>query len=133
MTPKRVALDLRSWLEGAALRWGLSDGHGVHGGDGEEGAPGGVSPVRDAEIDDAVVWACTTCGACAAACPVYVKHPPLLVELREYLVMMEGALPSEAQPALRNIETNYSPWGIGWVERENWAAGLDIQVAGDVA
>jgi hypothetical protein len=36
--------------------------------------------------------------------------------------MMEGAIPSEGQLALRNIETNYNPWGIGWADRAAWRA-----------
>ena len=35
--------------------------------------------------------------------------------------MMEGAIPSEGQLALRNIETNYNPWGIGWADRAAWS------------
>ena len=73
-------------------------------------------------IEHDVIWACTTCGACAQVCPVYIEHAPLLVELRQYLVMMEGAIPSEGQLALRNIETNYNPWGIGWADRAAWSA-----------
>jgi hypothetical protein len=37
-------------------------------------------------------------------------------------VMIEGAISSEGQLALRNIETNYNPWGIGWADRAAWSA-----------
>jgi len=131
LTPKRVALDLREWVEGFELRWGLAkraQSRVDDDGSDTEAAPPGI---READIDDDVIWACTTCGACAKACPVYIKHPPLLVELRQFLVMTEGAIPSEAQLALRNIETNYNPWGIGWAERESWAVNRGVSVASE--
>ena len=84
-------------------------------------------------IEHAVIWACTTCGACTQVCPVSIEHPPLLVELRQYLVMMESAIPSEGQLALRNIETNYNPWGIGWADRGAWLAAAEAMAAPDGA
>lgn len=118
LTPKQVVLDLREWLEDAQLSWrprpaaaaAETTGSGPDG-----GSASGPSPIAHN-----VIWACTTCGACANACPVRIEHAPLLVELRRFLVMMEGAVPSEGQLALRNIETNYNPWGIGWADRAAW-------------
>lgn len=120
LTPKQVILDLRQWLEDAQLSWSLqSSANGKDapsdGPDKDTAAPSGPSA-----IEHNVIWACTTCGACAQACPVSIEHAPLLVELRQFLVMMEGAIPSEGQLALRNIETNYNPWGIGWADRADW-------------
>ena len=124
LTPKQVVLDLRRWLEDAQLTWRLR----ARSKDAEPGTPGGRGQVGTeasgpSSIQHDVIWACTTCGACAQACPVYIEHAPLLVELRQFLVMMAGAIPSEGQLALRNIETNYNPWGIGWADRGAWAAG----------
>lgn len=119
LTPKQVVLDLRRWLEDAQL--------GYRFGAGKEAMQVDAPPAEPAPspIDHSVIWACTTCGACVQACPVSIEHPPLLVELRRYLVMMEGAIPPEGQLALRNIETNSNPWGIGWADRANWCAARD--------
>ncbi|MDI6893050.1 MAG: heterodisulfide reductase-related iron-sulfur binding cluster [Bacillota bacterium] len=117
LTPKQVVLDLRAELE-AGLQWWQRRA----GGSGQ--AAGRTIPGQVVEAD--VIWSCTTCGACQEHCPVYIDHPPLLVEMRRYLVMVEGDFPSEAQLALRNVETNYNPWGVGWAERGRWAEGLDV-------
>ena len=36
------------------------------------------------------VWACTTCGACVEACPVFIEHIEKVVELRRDRALMEG-------------------------------------------
>ena len=120
LTPKQVILDLRRWLEDAQLTLKL---RAAEKGDGaaSEGEPTAPASGPSSVAHD-VIWSCTTCGACAQVCPVYIEHAPLLVELRRYLVMIEGAIPSEGQLALRNIETNYNPWGIGWADRAAWSA-----------
>ena len=126
LTPKQVILDLRRWLEDAQLTLAA-----------QTGARRAMVPPRrpspptsasgPSSIAHDVIWSCTTCGACAQVCPVSIEHAPLLVELRRYLVMIEGAIPSEGQLALRNIETNYNPWGIGWADRAAWSAAGEGQ------
>ena len=120
LTPKQVILDLRQWLEDAQLTF--KPRPAVNG----DGAAAPAAPTASASgpssIAHDVIWSCTTCGACAQICPVCIEPAPLLVELRRYLVMIEGAIPAEGQLALRNIETNYNPWGIGWADRAAWSA-----------
>ncbi len=70
---------------------------------------------------------CTTCMACMQECPVLIRHVPLIVELRRNFVLEQGKMPEETQAMLRNIETNFNPWGIGWDQRGNWAAGMGVQ------
>jgi len=72
------------------------------------------------------LWSCTTCGACEQACPVFIEHIEKIVDLRRSLVMMQSSFPTEAQGALRNLETNHNPWQIPPTERAKWADGLDI-------
>ena len=76
---------------------------------------------------------CTTCMACMQECPVLIRHVPLIVELRRNFVLEQGKMPEETQAMLRNIETNYNPWGIGWDQRANWAAGLGVRTLSEVA
>lgn len=115
LTPKMAVLDLRRQLERGRLIW-------THKGLPADGQSEGAQALTSLPLQQDVVWACTTCGACMQACPVHIDHPPLLVQMRRYLVMMEGAVSSEGQLALRNIETNYNPWGFGWTERAEWAS-----------
>ncbi|HPQ81862.1 MAG TPA: (Fe-S)-binding protein, partial [bacterium] len=77
-------------------------------------------------IDPQALWDCTTCRACEEACPIFIEYVDKIVDMRRNLVLMKGDLPSEAQVALRNIETNSNPWGIGFASRGDWAAGLGV-------
>ncbi|HKZ89260.1 MAG TPA: (Fe-S)-binding protein [Thermoplasmata archaeon] len=73
------------------------------------------------------LWACTTCMACMQECPVSIRHVPFIVELRRNFAMELGKIPGEAMEMLRNLETNYNPWGVGWDQRARWADGLGIR------
>ncbi len=76
---------------------------------------------------------CTTCMACVQECPVSIRHVPLIVGLRRNFVMEQGKMPEETQAMLRNIETNYNPWGIGWDQRADWARGVGVRSLSEVA
>jgi len=78
-------------------------------------------------IDPQMIWDCTTCRACEEACPVAIEYVDKIVELRRNLVLMRGEFPAEAQTALRNMETNSNPWGMGHSTRGDWAKPLGIK------
>jgi Fe-S oxidoreductase len=77
------------------------------------------------------LWACTTCGACEAACPVLIDNIPRLVDLRRNQVLVEAAMPDEAARVFRNLETQGNPWGIGSNKRDEWCEGLGVPRAAD--
>jgi len=79
------------------------------------------------------LWDCTTCMACMQECPVSIRHVPFIVDLRRNLAMELGRIPEESQGMLRNVETNYNPWGIGWDQRARWAEGLGVKTMSEVA
>ncbi len=72
------------------------------------------------------IWACTSCQACQTSCPVWIQHVQLIVDMRRYLVLTEAKMSPEVQLAMRNMEKNSNPWGIGQHMRAEWAADLDI-------
>lgn len=72
------------------------------------------------------LWACTTCAACIWECPVYIEIVDNIVDMRRYLTMSEGNLPSGAASALTMIERTGNPWGYPLAERHDWAKGLDV-------
>ena len=131
---------------------GHADGHRGHGGEGETdpdtGSAGAFAqsslqlPAELIEqmpplvgdqggvIPDETVWACTTCGWCEQACPVFIEHLPRIVDMRRNLVLMESRFPEEAARVFKGMETQGNPWGMGSNRRAEWCADLEIPVAG---
>lgn len=72
------------------------------------------------------LWACTTCGACVAACPARVDIIDTIVDLRRHLALERGEFPAAAAHALHNIQRLGNPWGMDPADRLGWAAGLDV-------
>ncbi len=83
--------------------------------------------VRD-YISAEEIWACTTCNACARECPININHPELIVGLRRYLVMEEGAVPGELKSVFSNIENNGAPWQYSPEDRLLWAKDLEGKI-----
>jgi Fe-S oxidoreductase len=75
-------------------------------------------------VDDEVIWACVTCGACMQECPVNIEHVDHIVDMRRYLVQAESRFPAEAGALLRNLESSNNPWGQPQSQRAAWAKDL---------
>ena len=88
-------------------------------------------PLVPEVVDEEVLWACTTCGACMQECPVDIEHVDTIVDMRRNLVMAESRFPAEAGALLRNLETAGNPWGMPQARRADWAEGLDVRVVGE--
>ena len=73
-------------------------------------------------ISDETLWACTTCGACETACPVFIEHPLKIIQMRTHLVLAEGRMPAELARMFRGMESNQNPWGMGADKRGEWLA-----------
>lgn len=88
-----------------------------------------VEPAHDARslelISDVMseqeLWACTTCRNCEDQCPVGNEHVDKIIDMRRYLVLTRGELPTDAQRAMTNIERQGNPWGINRNDRHQWA------------
>jgi Fe-S oxidoreductase len=83
-------------------------------------------PIHGALIGADELWACTTCMACVEECPAFIDIVDTIVDLRRYLALAEGALPSTAPQSLQNIQRAGNPWGLPAGERLAWAEGLDV-------
>jgi Fe-S oxidoreductase len=78
-------------------------------------------------ISEDTIWACTTCGWCTTACPVFiVPAVDIIVEMRRHLVLEKAEFPREVQTAFRGMETNGNPWGMAAASRADWARGLPV-------
>ncbi|HTX19722.1 MAG TPA: (Fe-S)-binding protein [Bacteroidota bacterium] len=77
-------------------------------------------------ISEEELWACTTCMACVAECPVTIEHVDEIVDLRRGLVLSESRFPQELRATFDNLERNFTPWGFSHSTRADWAEGLDV-------
>lgn len=77
------------------------------------------------------VWACTTCGWCEQACPVFIENVPRLIDMRRYKVQVEADFPVEMQRVFEGVERQGNPWGLGQEKRDEWEGDLPLPKWGD--
>jgi Fe-S oxidoreductase len=84
-------------------------------------------PLIGGWISEDTIWACTTCGFCTWACPVFIiPAVDKITEMRRQLVLERAEFPKEMQTAFRGMETNGNPWGISASSRADWAKDLPV-------
>ncbi len=83
-------------------------------------------PIHGELIKPEELWACTTCMACVQECPAFIDIVDTIIDLRRYLTLSEGALPSTAPQSLQNMQRAGNPWGLPAAERLAWAEGLGV-------
>jgi Fe-S oxidoreductase len=107
MSPQDLVHGVRLMVIGAAS----GDGHGS---------------LVDAVGADAV-WACTTCGACMARCPVLNEHVPLVVQMRRHLIG-EGAVGQGVGDMLMGMTRYGNSFGQSPRSRPKWTRDLELEV-----
>jgi Fe-S oxidoreductase/nitrate reductase gamma subunit len=75
------------------------------------------------------IWACTTCGWCETACPVFIENVPRIIDMRRYQVQVQSDFPPEAQNVFKGMESQGNPWGLDQGSRAAWCADLDVPLA----
>ena len=121
LSPKKLMMDLRQ---------GALDSYNPH---------EGLNVLAMAgTIDDDVLWACTSCGACVDQCPVDIEHIDHVADLRRFKVLAESDFPSELTGLFKNMETKGNPWGRNASERRAWidearADGIEVPIIGEDA
>lgn len=105
LSPRKVMMDTRDRLEevGKNIDAGKEDDKDLH-----------------SYISAEELWACTTCNACAEACPVNINPVDIIVQMRQYLVMEKSAAPSELNNMFTNLENNGAPWQMSQMDKANW-------------
>ena len=87
---------------------------------------------KNVTIDSCVtgdeVWSCTTCMACVEACPVFVAPLDKIVDMRRYLTLGKGTLPSEAASMIRDLEIYGDVNGKGPSFRSDWAMNRGVRI-----
>ena len=118
LSPRKVMMDTRDRLEEV--------------GNGVDAAKKAVTPVEGrfedgkdlhSYISTEELWACTTCNACAEACPVNINPVDIIVQMRQYQVMEKSAAPSELNNMFTNLENNGAPWQFNQMDKANWVQG----------
>lgn len=87
-----------------------------------------TEPVKliDNVISPETLWACTSCGFCETACPVFIEQVPRLISMRQNQVLMEGEFPGELNKVFSGMERASNPWGIGYDKRADWAKDMNV-------
>ncbi len=111
-SPRRLLQDLRAEMQASLL------------------STNGSGPDRSLEesLPSELPWYCTTCGACAMTCPLYINPVSEVIDLRRYQTLTTGQIPKSVADTLRNIERQGNPWGMPPEDRLAWAEGLDVRV-----
>ena len=55
-----------------------------------QGRPAELPPIVPNILSPDTVWACTTCGWCETACPVFIENIPRLIDMRRYEAQVEA-------------------------------------------
>ena len=101
---------------------------------GDDGAEVEMPPLVASEggvLKPETIWACTTCGWCETACPVFIENIPRLIDMRRYKVQVEADFPPELQRVFEGIERQGNPWGIGQDKRAEWEGEIPLPKWGD--
>jgi Fe-S oxidoreductase/nitrate reductase gamma subunit len=130
LSPKSLMLDLREHLKRRTPEMCRAALQKIQG-NGQNAAeildnPQGEALIGDV-ISDEVLWACTTCGHCVENCPTLIEHVDNIVDMRRYLVQVEGRLPKELITVFKCMENMSNPWGVASNTRADWFESLGVQ------
>lgn len=75
-------------------------------------------------IKEEEIWACTTCGACEAECPIFIEYIDKIVDMRRYLVE-QGNMPQSLQKPLQQIKKKGNAYGGTKAKRGAWAKDIE--------
>ncbi len=78
------------------------------------------------------LWACTTCGACTQECPMMIDPMDAVIDLRRFLTLERGQIPTAAANCLEALRATDNPGGKAQSARLDWAAGLQMRRFRDV-
>ncbi len=75
-------------------------------------------------ITEKEIWACTTCGACEAECPILIEYIDKIVDMRRGL-LDQGLLPSSLQKPMQQIKKKGNAYGGNKSKRAAWTNELE--------
>ena len=128
LSHKGVNLALRAYLwshEKALVEAAKAKKAGAAEGTEGEATPSTARLVGELLTED-TLWACTTCGWCEEACPVFIENIPRLIDMRRFQVQVEANFPVELQRVFEGMERQGNPWGLGQELRDEWEGELAL-------
>jgi Fe-S oxidoreductase len=75
------------------------------------------------------LWACTTCGACVEACPMFIEHVDAIVDLRRSVTLERGETPKVSE-WIEQLSAWEQAAGRPLPERLTWASDLQLRRLG---
>jgi Fe-S oxidoreductase len=118
LTHKGVNQDLKHWI------W--KNQQLVATGKGDDGQARELPGIIGEILKPETVWACTSCGWCETACPVFIENIPRLIDMRRFKVQVEADFPAEIQRVFEGMERQGNPWGLAQEKRDEWAEDLSL-------
>ncbi|WP_373047619.1 (Fe-S)-binding protein [Vulgatibacter sp.] len=82
-------------------------------------------------VNPETIWACTTCGWCETACPVFIENIPRIIDMRRHEVLVKSEFPPEVTRVFKGLETQGNPWNLGATSRGDWAEGMNVPTVQD--
>lgn len=113
LSPKMVILELRDALNERIVQGTVLDPN-------QPALAGGV-------VSAGELWACTTCGACQEACPVFIEHVPKIAGMRAAL-LEDGEIDPNAQKVLVSWDRQGNSFGQPARKRPAWAKSIDVPI-----
>ncbi len=125
LSPKKLMQKLKTHLveQGPALLRGKSNGQP----EADDGCPALIGDV----VTEDELWACTTCGACEEACPVFLDPIGKIIAMRRNLVLEQGKISGTVMASLRSTQDRGCPWKGASASRTDWASGLPVKTLSD--
>ncbi len=128
LTHKGLNQDLKHflWDNQALIANAKKQEDGRYLGKGKDGKEAEIPNLVGDIVKPETVWACTTCGWCETACPVFIENVPRLIDMRRYKVQVEADFPPELQRVFEGMERQGNPWGLGQEKRDEWEGELKV-------
>lgn len=80
------------------------------------------------EIGPEASFDCLTCGACMEACPVSIRQPETILELRRSFVMERSEMPEVMGRAHKSLESRQHPFVGTSASPDDWRRDLEVPI-----
>lgn len=88
-----------------------------------------IQPTLSISPEQSVLWQCTACSTCSDRCPKGIKPLDVIIQIRGQLIE-SGRIQPTMRDALESIFLHGNPWGKPREKRTDWAADLEVKIAG---